>query len=378
MEAIESIPDTRREQLRGEAENIVGARVYPAWTHAIALLESQVARSTDEAGLWRIKGGAAAYTYDLRRYTTTDLTAEQIHQIGLKRVDQIEKEMDSLLRRIGRTEGSVKERIAKLSVDMRYPNPTSDESRAQIMRDIDGIIRDAEKRAALLFDVRPKSPVVARPFPSFREANAAANYNSPAPDGSRPGTFQYPRRLDRMTRFALRSVVYHETVPGHHFQIALQVENKDLPRFRQIRAFGGISALSEGWGLYAERLAAESGWYDGDPEGLLGQLDDELFRARRLVVDTGLHAMRWTRQQAIDYGIEASEVERYTVYPGQACSYMIGELKILELRDKSKQALGDKFSLQQFHNVVLATGTVPLELLESQVDAYLRSEGGKQ
>jgi len=290
----------------------------------------------------------------------------------------IPKEMDAVLRRIGRTEGSVKERTAKLSVDLRYPNPTSEESRAQIMRDIDGIIRDAEKRASLLFDVRPKSPVIARPFPSFREANAAANYNSPAPDGSRPGTFQYPRRLDRMTKFSLRSVVYHETVPGHHFQIALQVENKDLPRFRQIGAFGGISALSEGWGLYAERLAAESGWYDGDPEGLLGQLDDELFRARRLVVDTGLHAMHWTRQQAIDYGIEASEVERYTVYPGQACSYMIGELKILELRDKAKQALGDKFSLQQFHNVVLATGTVPLELLERQVDTYLRSERGKQ
>jgi uncharacterized protein (DUF885 family) len=158
----------------------------------------------------------------------------------------------------------------------------------------------------------------------------------------------------------------------------LQVENKDLPRFRQVRAFGGISATGEGWGLYAERLAAESGWYDGDPEGLLGQLDNELFRGRRLVVDTGLHAMHWTRQQAIDYGIEASEVERYTVYPGQACSYMIGELKILELRDKAKQALGDKFSLQQFHNLVFATGTVPLDLLERQVDAYLRSEGGKQ
>jgi len=378
MEVLRSIPDTRREQLRGDAENIVRAQVYPAWKQAIALLESQVAISTDEAGLSRIKGGADAYTYDLRRYTTTGLTPEQIHQIGLKRVDQLEKEMDAVLRRIGRTEGSVKERIAKLSVDLRYPNPTSEESRAQIMRDIDGIIRDAEKRAALLFDVRPKSPVIARPFPSFREVNAAANYNSPAPDGSRPGTFQYPRRLDRMTKFGLRSVVYHETVPGHHFQIAWQVERKDLPRFRQIGAFGGISALSEGWGLYAERLAAESGWYDGDPEGLLGQLDNELFRARRLVVDTGLHAMHWTRQQAIDYGIEASEVERYTVYPGQACSYMIGELKILELRDKAKQALGDKFSLRQFHNLVLATGTVPLDLLERQVDAYLRSEGGKQ
>jgi len=175
--------------------------------------------------------------------------------------------------------------------------------------------------------VRPKSRIVAQPFPTFREANAAANYNAPAPDGSRPGVFQFPRRIENMTKFGLRSIVYHETVPGHHFQIGLQVENKDLPRFRQIGAFGGISALTEGWGLYAERLASESGWYGDDLEGQLGQLYYELFRARRLVVDTGLHAKKWTRQQAIDYGIEASEIERYVVYPGQACSYMMGELK---------------------------------------------------
>src|SRR6266566_9223569 len=180
-----------------------------------------------------------------------------------------------------------------------------------------------------------------------------------------------------MTKFSLRSVVYHETVPGHHFQIALQVENKDLPRFRQIGAFGGISALSEGWGLYAERLAAESGWYGDDIEGRLGQLDAELFRARRLVIDTGLHSKRWTRQQSIDYGIEASEVERYVVYPGQACSYMIGQLKIVELREKARKALGDKFSLREYHDVVLNTGTVPLEILERQVNGYIQSKGGK-
>ena len=170
-----------------------------------------------------------------------------------------------------------------------------------------------------------------------------------------------------------RSVVYHETVPGHHFQNALQVENKDLPRFLQIRAFGGISASTEGWGLYAERLAAESGWYGDDIEGRLGQLDYELFRARRLVVDTGLHARKWTRQQSIDYGIEASEVERYVVYAGQACSYMIGELKIIELCDKAKKALGDRFSLRAFHNTVLKTGSVPLDVLAREVDRYVSS-----
>jgi uncharacterized protein (DUF885 family) len=368
--------DQRSKLLYG-AGKIVGEEIYPAWKKAIALLDAQIAKANDDAGLWRLKGGADAYAFYLHRYTTTNLTAAQIHQIGLDHVKSIESQMDALLRKLGRSDGSVKDRIEKLKLDMQYPNPASEESRAQIMRDIDGILADALKRSALLFDIRPKSAIVARPFPKFREANAAANYNAPAPDGSRPGTFQYPRRMDMMTRFGLRSIVYHETVPGHHFQVALQVEDRDLPRFRQIRALGGISATSEGWGLYAERLAAESGWYGEDIEGLLGQLNYELFRARRLVVDTGLHAMQWTRQQGIDYGIEASEVERYTIFPGQACSYMIGELKIIELREKAKKALGDKFSLREYHNVVLKTGTVPLELLERQVDGYISAAGGK-
>ena len=374
---ISSLTDTRREELRAQAEKITAAQIYPAWKKAIGWLESEQKRASIHAGLWRFTGGRDAYAYFLNRYTTTHLSADQIHQIGLDQVARIEGQMDTLLRRLGRTAGPVKDRIAKLQEDMRYPDPTSEASRAQIMQDIEKILRDSEARSALLFDARPKSPVVAQAFPSFREANAAANYNSPAPDGSRPGTFQFPRRPEMMTRFGLRSIVYHETVPGHHFQIALQVENKDLPRFRQIGAFGNISALVEGWGLYAERLAAESGWYGDDIEGQLGELNYELFRARRLVVDTGIHADKWTRQQGIDYGIEASEVERYVVFPGQACSYMMGELKILELRDKARMALGDKFSLREFHNVVLQTGTVPLEILERQVDAWIRAQGGK-
>jgi uncharacterized protein (DUF885 family) len=375
MQSIQPLNDTRRAELRREAEKIVATEIYPAWKRAIAALESQLPRSNDDAGLWRLKGGDAAYAYFLHRYTTTNLTADQIHEIGLREVERIEKEMDTILRRLGRTAGSVQDRVAKLRADLGYP--LTEAGRGQIMMDVQDILKDAQRRSALLFDHTPKSPVVAQPFPRFREANAAANYNSPAPDGSRPGTFQIPLRAERMTKFGLRSLVYHETVPGHHFQIALQVENKELPRFRQISAFGGISALTEGWGLYAELLAAEAGWYEGDLEGQLGQLDSLLFRARRLVVDTGIHAKHWTRQQAIDYGIEASEVERYVVFPGQACSYMLGQLKIVELREKARKALGDKFSLRDFHNVVLSTGTVPLEILERQVDAYIRSQGGK-
>ncbi len=370
---VESLPAAKREQFRVEAEKIVASRIYPSWTRALAVLQGQAARATDDAGLWRLAGGPDAYSYFLGYFTTTRLTPNDIHEIGLMQVNRIETEMDRVFRRIGRADGSVKDRIEKLALGLQYPNPKSDESREQIMRDIDGIIRDAERRAALLFDKRPVSPVVARPFPTFREANAAANYNAPAPDGSRPGTFQYPRRIENMTKFGLRSTVYHETVPGHHFHIALQVENKALERFLQLRTFGGISAITEGWALYAERLAAESGWYGDDVEGMLGQLDAELFRARRLVVDTGLHSKKWTRQQSIDYGIETSEVERYVVYPGQACSYMMGQLKIIELREKAKQALGDRFSLRNYHNVVLTTGVVPLDILARAVDGDIRS-----
>lgn len=376
LKAIKSLPEAKRNQFANDAAKIVSYSIYPAWQRAAKQLQTQLASSTDAAGIGHLKGGAEAYAFFLHRFTTTNLTADQIHQIGLDQVKRIEGEMDGLFRKLGRTEGSIKDRSAKLSLDLQYPNPASEASRAQVMKDIDDIIRDAERRAALLFDIRPKSPVVAVPFPAFREQNAASNYNAPAPDGSRPGTFQYPRRISDMymTKFGLRSMVYHETVPGHHFQIALQVENKQLPRFRQLSVFGGISALTEGWGLYAERLAAESNWYEGSAEGLLGQLSAELFRARRLVVDTGIHAKGWSREQGIDYGIEASEVERYTVYPGQACSYMMGQLKIIEARERAKKALGAKFSLRDYHNRVLTTGTVPLELLDRQVNSWVKSQ----
>ena len=369
---ITTMPAARREELRTRAERIVGDEVYPAWRRAIAFLQPLVQTVNDDAGLWRLPGGAEAYAYNLRRYTTTDLTPDQIHEIGLKQVARIEGEMDVLLRQIGRTQGSIKDRIEQLKKDQAYP--LTDEGRAAIMAETERILRDAERRAATLFDHRPATPVIARAYPKFREANAAGSYSAPAPDGSRPGVFQIPLRPERMTTFGLKTLVYHETVPGHHFQIALEMENSDEPRFRRIRALGGIPAVTEGWGLYAERLAAESGWYDGDVEGRLGQLDGELFRARRLVVDTGIHAKHWTRQQAIDYGIEASEVERYVVYPGQACAYMLGELKWLELRDKAKAALGDRFSFKDYHNAVLEIGTLPLPMLDREVTAYIQSK----
>jgi uncharacterized protein (DUF885 family) len=367
------VSDARRAELRAAAEKIVASQVYPAWNSAITLLREQHALATDAAGITRLKDGAAAYAYHLARFTSTTLTADEIHQIGLREVARIEQDMDVIFRRLGRTQGSVKDRVEQLRKDLAYP--LTPEGRAAIMRDIDGMIRDSERRSAQLFNRVPKAPVIAQPYPEFRWANAAASYTPPPRDGSRPGIFQMPLRPDQMTRFRLRSLVNHETVPGHHYQIALIGEDTSLPRFRQIRALGGISAISEGWALYAEQIAAESGWYQGDDEGLLGQLESALFRARRLVVDTGLHTKGWTRQQAIDYGIEPSEVERYVVNPGQATAYMIGQLKLVELREKARAALGPRFSLRAYHDVVLGAGVVPLHILESQVDAYIRMAG---
>lgn len=376
MEAMKSLPEAKRSEIRAQAEKVVSAQVYPAYKSAIALLESQIPRATDDAGLWRLEAGPEAYTYFLHRYTTTNMTAEQIHELGLRQVQTIEAQMDKIFQSLGRTKGSVQDRITELQKEMAYPNPASPESREQVMRDIAVILRDAQQRSAMLFDKRPAASIAAQPYPDFQEANNAPRSVPPSPDGSRPGIFLFPRSGDWMTKFGLRSITYHEAVPGHFFQMGLQIEDKNLPRFRQYSIFPFISASGEGWGLYAERLAAESGWYDGDLQGLLGQLNFELFRARRLVVDTGIHAMHWTRQQSINYGIQPSEVERYVVLPGQACSYMIGELKILELRDKARKALRDKFSLKAFHNVVLGTGNVPLDVLEQQIDSYIKANAG--
>jgi uncharacterized protein (DUF885 family) len=258
--------------------------------------------------------------------------------------------------------------MARLEADLQ---PKEEDPRPKILADFSRMVRDAEQRCEAMFDLRPKAPVEVRREPAFTEKNAAAHYTPPAPDGSRPGVFWAPLPGAPYEMTGMRTLAYHEAVPGHHFQIALQREMTSLPRFRRDFVFGGISAHAEGWALYAEQLAAESGWYEGDIPGLLGQLDAELFRARRLVIDTGLHSRRWTRQQAIDYGVPVSEAERYVVIPGQACAYKIGQLRILELRERAKRAAGEQFSLKEFHNLVLRTGGVPLDVLEEVVAADL-------
>jgi uncharacterized protein (DUF885 family) len=372
---LKDVSPEERARFDAAAEKIVSGSIIPAFQRVRAMLQDQLKGAKPEAGISRVPGGDRAYANALRHRTTTDLTADQVHQLGLKEVERVEDEMDGLLRQLGYREGSIKDRMNKLKADTQPP--AKPDPRPGLLAEYTHILRDAESRAALLFDIRPKAPVEVRREPPFTEKSAAAHYTMPAKDGSRPGIFWAPLPGPEFNIPQMRTLVYHEAVPGHHFQVALQQEMPGLPRFRRDRIFGFISAFGEGWALYAEQLAAESGWYEGDLKGHLGQLNDELFRARRLVVDTGLHSQRWTRQQAIDYGIPPSEVERYVVWPGQACSYKIGMLKILELRAKAKQALGPKFSLKEFHNVVLRTGTVPLAVLAQVIDDYIASASAK-
>jgi uncharacterized protein (DUF885 family) len=363
---ITAMTDTQRAAAQESATKLVRESIIPAFIRVRALLTEQLPLSTDDAGIHDLPDGSSPYGVFLQSNTTTDMTPQQVHALGLQQVARIEAEMDKVLRELGLAQGTVRERFEALEANLQPP--ADSDPRPRLISEHDRMLRDAEQRAATLFDLRPKAQVRVLREPPFTEKTAAAHYSAPAPDGSIPGTVWIPLPGPAYPILEMRTLTYHEGVPGHHFQIALQQEAADLPQFRRKRVFGRLSAFTEGWALYAEHLVAESGWYEGDPRGHLGQLSSELFRARRLVVDTGLHAKHWTRQQAIDYGIQPSEVDRYVVWPGQACAYMIGELEILALRGQAQKALGEHFSMPQFHNWLLRTGTVPLDVLKQVID----------
>lgn len=369
------VPEARRREFVAAAEKEVRENIVPAYSRAANLLKGQLPQATDDAGIWRLPNGRAAYRQALANMTTTSLNPEEIHRIGLREVARIESEMDVILRKLGYTEGTVEERKQKLEVSL--PMPSGPDPRSNLLAQLTEIMRDAERRAETAFDLRPKAPVIVKREPAITEVTAAAHYSPPAPDGSQPGIYWVPMpKIDPHSDWlgiGLKTVAYHEAIPGHHFQIALQQETADLPRYRKRLLLGHNSAYIEGWALYAERLAIENGWYGDDLVGQLGFLDGQLLRARRLVVDTGLHAKKWTRQQVIDYGISPQETERYIVMQGQACSYMIGQLRLLELREKAKKKLGAKFDIKQFHNTVLSVGCVPLDVLEEIVNAWTKN-----
>jgi uncharacterized protein (DUF885 family) len=357
------------------AENEVRATVLPAYQRIRDVLVEQLPRANDDAGLWRLPRGQEAYQRALESNTTTSLSADEIHAIGLREVARIEGEMEKIFQQLGYTKGSIQSRTEQLNASLQLP--AEPDPRPIYLERVKEVIADAERRSASAFDLRPKAPVTVKREPAFSEKSAAAHYTVPAPDGSVPGIYWLPLAdlSPRVTWLgvALKSTAYHEAIPGHHFQLSIQQESTELPRYRKLGIVGFNSAYIEGWALYAERLAAENGWYEGDLPGELGYLHLQLFRARRLVVDTGLHSQKWTRQQVIDYGFTPTETERYIVWPGQACSYMIGQLRIMELREKARVALGPKFSIKEFHNVVLRGGSVPLAVLEQDVDAWIAS-----
>lgn len=357
-------------------------RGYETVLAALGELQVKAEAMPDKnGGVWRLPEGEAYYNARLQLSTTTNLTADQIHDIGLAEVARIQAEMETIKTRVGFI-GSLQDFFVFLKTDARFQYPNTPEGKEQYLTDARAFIAQVMEAAPQWFSTLPKAELEVRAVEPFREATASiAFYNAPAPDGSRPGIYYV--NLSDMTQVLkpqIEGISYHEGAPGHHFQIAYAQELGEMPRFRR---FGGYGAYAEGWGLYAEGLGKEMGFYQ-DPYSDFGRLSTELWRAVRLVTDTGLHAKRWSREQAIDYFRQNSllserdivkEVERYITNPGQATSYKIGELKIEELRDKARAALGDRFDIKAFHAVVLGSGSVPLDVLEEQVDAWIAAGG---
>ena len=345
----------------------------PAYQKLIAEMERQLAIAGDGDGVWRFKDGAAYYAERLQNYTTTNLTADEIHQIGLDNVERIHGEMRKIMVQVG-FEGDLQAFFKHLSTSDEFYHTT----REDYLAETDVKLKAMEAALPGYFNTLPKAPLVVKAVEAFREKSAGkAFYQSPAPDGSRPGTYYVNLyNLKDMSKTELEALAYHEGVPGHHLQRAIQTELGDLPPFRQ---FGGVTAYSEGWGLYTEELGKDMGFYT-DPYSDFGRLGMELWRACRLVVDTGIHHKRWSREEAIQYlrdntpnpeGDIVKAIERYVIFPGQATAYMIGKLKIMELRERAQAKLGDKFTYGDFHDVVLRSGPVPLAILEEQVDAWI-------
>jgi uncharacterized protein (DUF885 family) len=380
MKSAKGVDAAEQSELARQATEAVKNGVYPAYARMAAALENQRPAATNQtAGVGRLPDGAAYYAAALRQMTTTDYTPEQVHALGLSEAARISAEMDSLLKSQGLITGTVGERVQSLHKDPRFLLPNTDEGRKQLIARYQQILDEVNARMPEYFRTVPPGKLLVERVPVSAENNVAgAYYQTAAMDGSRPGTFfANLRDVHETATWTMKTLAYHEGIPGHHFQISTALNLKDLPLIRQQTLY---SAYAEGWALYAEQFAAEIGMYKDDPFGDLGRLEAELFRAARLVVDTGLHAKGWTREQAITYMVATTgmnesevitEVERYMGQPGQACAYKVGQLKILELRERAKAALGSRFNIKDFHAVVLENGGVPLTLLEKLVDQWI-------
>jgi len=378
------LPPDEQQRIALEARAAIEETVYPAYGRLIAYFEALDDKVEGNYGAWHLPDGDNYYRLSLRLFTTTDYEPGYIHELGLAEVDRIQSEILRILADQGwDVSGGFTAAINEMAESPQFYYSDSGEGRDQILADYQAIIDEVNEGLEPWFDVVPESGVEVRRVPEFKEKTAPGGYYEiPALDGSRPGVF-YANLYDikATPKYGMRTLAYHEAIPGHHFQLAVQQEQKDLPFFRRLIPF---PAYSEGWGLYAERLAWEMG-LEKDPYDNIGRLQAELFRAVRLVVDTGIHAMHWSREEAIDYMLAntgmaesdvVAEIERYFVMPGQATAYKVGMIKIVELRDYARSELGDRFDIREFHNVVLTNGSVPLDILEQLVREYVAAKKG--
>ena len=363
------------------AQRIVEGEVYPALRRQADAMRARRAGATHDAGVWRLPDGEAYYDWGIRSYTTSTLSGAEIHALGLEQVAALSARADGLLKAQGLTQGTVGERIAALGSDPAQLYPNTDAGKEQLLADLNAQMADMAKRLPQYFGRIPASSVEIRRVPVFIEAGAPGGYyNSPALDGSRPGAYYINLRdTAEWPRMQLPTLTYHEASPGHHHQIALQQEQADRPLLMKVL---GFSAYSEGWALYSEQLADEMGVYADNPIGQIGYLQSLLFRATRLVADSGLHHKRWSREQTIRYMVETlgdsetavtTEVERYCVWPGQASSYKVGHNKWVELRSRAQAALGDRFDIRAFHDAGMNAGGVPLTVLDKVMSDWIAS-----
>jgi uncharacterized protein (DUF885 family) len=377
--AAADIPQTERHALTERAEQALRDSFGPGYRHLIAHLQESSKAATDDAGVWKLPNGERYYKYLLETYTTLPLTPDELHERGLKEVARIHGEMRKVQAQLGHR-GSLHEFFDHIREDPRSYYEDSAAGRAQYLADANALLEEVRGRQGEVLGRLPKADVVVRAVESWREKSSPkAFYQGPPEDGSQPGVF-YINLYDMRAapKYQLAAVLYHEAIPGHHVETAVVRELPDLPRFRK---FDGVAAFSEGWGLYSELLAREMGLYQ-DPRQNFGRLSLSLMRAARLVVDTGLHAKRWTREQAVEYldrnmpsthYDNQREIDRYIVLPGQATSYAVGMMKIVELRERARKELGARFDLKAFHDVVLGSGSLPLSMLEENVMNWIES-----
>lgn len=373
------ISETEKNQLIADAEKALVSQVEPAYKTLIAYIKTLEAKADTRDGVWKLPDGEAFYNNALARTTTTHMTADEIHQLGLAEVERIHNEMRSIMKKVN-FNGTLQEFFTFMRDDPQFYYPNTAEGKAAYLADATKLIDNMRSRLDEVFKVKPKAAMIVKQVEAFREKSAGkAFYEQPAPDGSRPGSY-YANLYDMkaMPKYQMEALAYHEGIPGHHMQIAISQELKDIPKFRK---FGGYTAYIEGWGLYSESFPKEMGLY-ADPYSDFGRLAMELWRACRLVVDTGIHAKKWTREQGIAYYVDNTPnaksdakkmVERHIVMPSQATAYKVGMIKLLELRHKAEKQLGDKFDIRDFHTLVLANGALPLDVLEEQVDQWIAS-----